>query len=131
MKTQVEQAREGTITEQMMSVARLENIDIEVLLSRVAKGSVVIMNREEYSVGIGKGLTTKVNVNIGTSSLKINPDEEVKKAKLAEKYGADTITDLSMGGDISEIRQKIFDNTRLPITTVPIYRPPPKKVLET
>jgi phosphomethylpyrimidine synthase len=130
MKTQVEQAHEGTVTEQMMSVAKLENIDIEVLLSRVANGSVVIMNREGYYVGIGKGLATKVNVNIGTSSLKINPDEEVKKAKLAEKYGADTITDLSMGGDISEIRRKIFDNTRLPITTVPIYQTAAEKGLE-
>jgi len=130
MKTQVEHAREGTITEQMMSVAKLENIDIEVLLSRVANGSAVIMKREECSVGIGKGLATKVNVNIGTSSFKINPDEEVKKAKLAEKYGADTITDLSMGGDIPEIRRKIFDNTRLSITTVPIYQTAAEKGLE-
>jgi phosphomethylpyrimidine synthase len=129
MKTQVEHAREGTITEQMMSVAKAENIDIEVLLSRVANGSIVIMNRGECSVGIGKGLSTKVNVNIGTSSLKINPDEEVKKAKLAEKYGADTITDLSMGGNIPEIRRKIFDNTRLPITTVPIYQTAAEKGL--
>jgi len=129
MKTQVELAREGIITEEMMSVARLENINIEVLLERVANGSVVIMNRGECSVGIGKGLATKVNVNIGTSSLKINPDEEVKKAKLAEKYGADTVTDLSMGGDISEIRRKIFDNTRLPITTVPIYQTAAEKGL--
>ncbi|VVB92065.1 Phosphomethylpyrimidine synthase [uncultured archaeon] len=122
MKTQVEQAQEGTITEQMMSVAKLENIDIEVLRKCVGNGSIVIMSRGDCSVGIGKGLATKVNVNIGTSSLKINPDEEVKKAKLAEKCGADTITDLSMGGNISEIRREIFENTRLPITTVPIYQ---------
>jgi phosphomethylpyrimidine synthase len=129
MKTQVEQAREGTITDQMMSVAKAENIDIEVLLERVTNGSVVIMNRGECSVGIGKGLSTKVNVNIGTSSLKINPDEEVKKAKLAENYGADTITDLSMGGNIPEIRRKIFENTRLPITTVPVYQTAAEKGL--
>ncbi len=130
MKTQVEQARDGTITEQMMLVARLENIDIEVLCSRVANGSVVIMNRGGSSVGIGKGLSTKVNVNIGTSSLKINPDEEVKKAMLAEKYGADTITDLSMGGNIPGIRRKILENTRLPITTVPIYQTAAEKGLD-
>ncbi len=130
MKTQVEHAWEGTVTEQMMSVAELENIDIEVLLQRVANGSVIIMNRGKSSVGIGKGPSTKVNVNIGTSSLKINPDEEVKKAMLAEKYGADTITDLSMGGNISEIRRKIFENTRLPITTVPIYQTAAEKGLE-
>ncbi len=122
MKTQVEQAMDGKITQQMEAVAKAENIDNKVLLERIAEGSVVIMNRGNSSIGIGKGLSTKVNVNIGTSSLKINPEEEVKKALVAEKYGADTITDLSMGGNISEIRRSIFENTSLPITTVPIYQ---------
>ena len=122
MKTQVERARDGHATQQMEAVAEAENTDVRVLLGRVADGSAVIMNRENSSIGIGKGLSTKVNVNIGTSSLKINPEEEVKKALVAEKYGADTITDLSMGGNISEIRRSIFENTSLPITTVPIYQ---------
>ncbi len=130
MKTQIEQAMDGVVTQQMKAVAEAENIDIQMLLERIAEGSVVIMSRGESWVGIGKGLSTKVNVNIGTSSLKINPDEEVKKALIAEKYGADTITDLSMGGSITEIRRRIFENTRLPITTVPIYQTAAERGLE-
>ncbi|MDO9098970.1 MAG: phosphomethylpyrimidine synthase ThiC, partial [Candidatus Methanoperedens sp.] len=129
MKTQIEQARNGSVTKEMRAVAKAENVDIQALLERIAKGSVVIMNRGERPVGIGKGLPTKVNVNIGTSSLKIAPDDEVKKAVIAEKYGADTITDLSMGGNITEIRRKIFGNTTLPITTVPIYQTAAEKGL--
>ncbi len=130
MKTQVEHARDGAVTQQMDAVAKAENMDIKVLLERVAKGSVAVMSRGEKMVGIGEGLTTKVNANIGTSSLKINPDDEVKKAIIAEKYGADTITDLSMGGNITEIRQRIFENTSLPITTVPVYQTAAEKGLE-
>lgn len=122
MTTQVEQARNGNVTVQMDEVARTEGIDIRTLLSSVAQGSAVIMCRDGKSVGIGKGLKTKVNVNIGTSSLKIDPGEEVRKAIIAEKYGADTLTDLSMGGNISEIRNNIFENTTIPLTTVPIYQ---------
>ncbi|HEY9205560.1 MAG TPA: phosphomethylpyrimidine synthase ThiC [Candidatus Methanoperedens sp.] len=122
MKTQIEKARDGDVTKQMEAVAASENIGIDILLSRVANGSAVIMSRKECSVGIGKGLSTKVNVNLGTSSLKIDPDEEVTKARIAQKYGADTITDLSMGGSITEIRKRIFESTSLPITTVPIYQ---------
>lgn len=130
MRTQVEQAKEGAITRQMEAVAKAENIDIHVLRQRIAEGSVAIMGRGNRTVGIGKGLATKVNVNIGTSSLKISPEEEAEKARTAEKYGADTITDLSMGGDISEIRSSIFENTSLPITTVPIYQTAAEKGLE-
>lgn len=122
MKTQLEQARENTVTGQMEKVTKAEKIDIEVLLSGISNGSIVIMSKGDVSVGIGKGLSTKVNVNLGTSSLKIDPDEEVRKALIAQKYGADTITDLSMGGNISSIRKKILENTVLPLTTVPIYQ---------
>jgi phosphomethylpyrimidine synthase len=122
MTTQVEHARNGNVTTQMEDVARNEGVDLLSLLSGVAQGSAVIMCRDMKSVGIGKGLKTKVNVNIGTSSLKIDPAEEVTKACIAEKYGADTLTDLSMGGNISGIRKKIFENTTIPLTTVPIYQ---------
>jgi phosphomethylpyrimidine synthase len=122
MKTQVENARQGIVTPGMEAVAKAGNMDIGVLIKHVADGSVVIMSRNGKHVGIGKGLSTKVNVNLGTSSTKVNPDEEVKKALVAEKYGADTITDLSMGGDITGIRKTIFENTTLPVTTVPIYQ---------
>jgi len=123
MKTQLEYAKDGIATKQMKEVAKAENIDIQALLLRISNGSIVIMNRGEASVGIGKGLSTKVNVNLGTSSLKIHPGDEVKKARIAQMYGADTITDLSMGGNISDIRNKIMENTTLPLTTVPIYQP--------
>lgn len=122
MNTQVENARNGTVTPGMEAVAKAENIGIDSLIKHVADGSVVIMSRNLKHVGIGKWLSTKVNVNLGTSSTKVAPDEEVEKALVAEKYGADTITDLSMGGDITGIRRTIFENTTLPITTVPIYQ---------
>lgn len=122
MKTQLEHARNGTITREMKAVAAAENIDVETLLEGISSGSIVIMSRGNSSAGIGKGLSTKVNVNLGTSSLIIDPDEEIKKAKIAQMYGADTITDLSMGGNIPLIRKKILENTYLPVTTVPIYQ---------
>src|SRR3990172_5137593 len=129
MRTQLESARDGIVTEQMEAIAGAENIDIETVLSCIMCGSIVIMSRGDEAVGIGKGLSTKVNVNLGTSSLKIEPDEEVKKACIAQIYGADTITDLSMGGNISDIRHKIMENTTLPITTVPIYQSAAEKSL--
>lgn len=122
MKTQLEHAKLGRLTPVMRSVARAEGIEATALLSSVARGEVVIMRRGKRSVGIGRGLSTKVNVNIGTSPLRVDPDEEVEKAILAERYGADTLTDLSMGGDIGAIRGRVFENTTIPITTVPIYQ---------
>ncbi len=129
MKTQVEQARGGTVTQQMEIVALAEDIEVELLRRRISEGSVVIMSRGGRAVGIGRGLATKVNVNIGTSSLKIDPEEELEKARIAEKYGADTLTDLSMGGDIAGIRRKIFENTLLPLTTISIYQTAAEKGL--
>lgn len=121
--TQVDYARDGTLTPEMEQVANSENIDEATVLSRVANGSLVIMTREKSRpVAIGKGAATKINVNLGTSSANIDPDAEIEKVKIAEKFGADTITDLSMGGDIPEIRKSVFENTKVPITTVPVYQ---------
>jgi phosphomethylpyrimidine synthase len=122
MKTQIERARAEKITSQCRSVAKKEGISPEIIASRIARGSVVIMSRGRCSVGIGEGLRTKVNVNIGTSSDRDDPQEEIKKGKIAEMYGADTISDLSMGKDIPGTRKLIFQHTALPITTVPIYQ---------
>ena len=121
-KTQITLAKNGIVSPQMREVASTEKVDPEITRQRVAEGSLVIMARGNRSVAIGKGASTKVNVNIGTSSARIEPDEELEKAGIAEKYGADTLTDLSMGGDIRSIRQSIFQQTTLPITTVPIYQ---------
>ena len=122
MRTLAEQAQEGTITPQMREVARKEGIDPETLREGIAAGSAVIMQRGKRYTGIGKGLSTKVNVNLGTSSTKVCLDDEIQKAEIAESFGADTISDLSMGGDINAIRKEIFSHTTLPITTVPIYQ---------
>jgi len=121
-KTQITLAKNGMVSPQMREVASTEGVDPEIVRQRVAEGSLVIMTRGNRSVAIGKGASTKVNVNIGTSSARIEPDEELEKAGIAEKYGADTLTDLSMGGDIRAIRESIFQHTTLPITTVPIYQ---------
>ena len=122
IRTQVELAEHGTLTSQVRDVAKAEHLPPEALIARVARGSVAIMTRGRVSVGIGEGLRTKINVNLGTSSARCNPSEEVKKAIIAEKHGADTISELSMGGNITSIRKEIFKNSTLPITTVPIYQ---------
>ncbi|MFA6332641.1 MAG: phosphomethylpyrimidine synthase ThiC [Methanoregula sp.] len=122
MKTQVEYARDGTITRQMKSVAKDEGIDPAALCRQVAEGSVVIMQRGKHLTGIGSGLRTKINVNLGTSTGKAEVREEIQKARIAEEFGADTISDLSMGGDINAIRKEISAHTTLPVTTVPIYQ---------
>jgi phosphomethylpyrimidine synthase len=122
MHTQVEQAQRGTITPQMQDVARREGIDPYELCENITAGSAVIMRRSKHYTGIGKGLLTKVNVNLGTSSTKVCIKEEIQKARIAETFGADTISDLSMGGDINAIKNEIFCHTTLPITTVPVYQ---------
>jgi phosphomethylpyrimidine synthase len=122
MHTQVDQAQRGRITPQIEEITRSEGMDPHELCDRIAKGSAVIMQRGSRVTGIGKGLSTKVNVNLGTSSTKVCVDDEIKKAQIAETFGADTISDLSMGGDINALRKEIFSNTTLPITTVPVYQ---------
>ncbi|MGV8075931.1 MAG: phosphomethylpyrimidine synthase ThiC [Methanosarcina sp.] len=121
--TQIDYARNGKLTPEMKQIMEKEDIDEDTLLSRVAEGSLVIMTRKGCPpVAIGKGVNTKVNVNLGTSAAKIDVDAEIEKVRIADKYGADTITDLSMGGDIQAIRASVLENSRLPITTVPIYQ---------
>jgi phosphomethylpyrimidine synthase len=122
MATLIEQAQHGKVTRQIRQLAQDERIDPGLLRQRIAEGSVVIMQRGKYLTGIGNGLSTKINVNLGTSSNRISPDDEIRKAQIAEEFGADTISDLSMGGEINAIRQVIFDHTTLPITTVPVYQ---------
>ena len=122
-KTQVDHAKNGVLTPEIRYVAKTEGLDEQLVVERVASGSLVIMTRKGCPpVAIGKGASTKINVNLGTSSASIDPDSELEKVKVAGKYGADTITDLSMGGDITGIRRMVFENTQLPVTTVPIYQ---------
>jgi len=113
----------GRETSVIDEVADSEEVEPNFLRRQMASGRVVIMQRDgEPPLGIGEGLKTKINANIGTSAEVFDQDVEVEKARIAEKYGADTISDLSMGGDIDAIRLKILDKTRAPITTVPIYQ---------
>ncbi|MDY6950696.1 MAG: phosphomethylpyrimidine synthase ThiC [Thermodesulfobacteriota bacterium] len=124
--TQLKQARKGVITEAMEKVAQKENVDPHLLAERIAKGSVVIPANIHHQnldpVGIGRGLTIKVNANIGTSRDHVDQAEELSKLSLAVGAGADTIMDLSTGGNIAEIRQAILLASRLPLGTVPIYQ---------
>ncbi|MGA9098167.1 MAG: phosphomethylpyrimidine synthase ThiC [Methanotrichaceae archaeon] len=105
------------------AVAKAEGVVPNVILRQIARGRIVIMQRDgKPPIGIGEGLKTKINANIGTSAEVFDLDNEVEKARTAEKYGADTITDLSMGGPINEIRRRISEETITPLTTVPIYQ---------
>ena len=118
-----EEAFKGNTTKEMLQIAKIEKLDIRKLMKKISRGEVVIMKRENFHpVGIGFPLRTKINVNLGTSSSAIDLNEEFKKVEVAQKYGADTISDLSMGGEIDEIRKKIIEISSVPITTVPIYQ---------
>jgi phosphomethylpyrimidine synthase len=121
--TILEDAVGNVISKEMHYIAEIERIDVKTLMKKISKGEVVIMKRDNFHpVGIGTPLRTKINVNLGTSSSAIDLNEEFKKVEVAQKYGADTISDLSMGGEIDEIRKKIMEISNIPITTVPIYQ---------
>lgn len=107
MATQMTSARRGIPTEEMKQVAKDEDVSVDWLLSKIARGSIIVPSnnvrtQKIHNIGIGKGLKTKVNVNIGTSTLNVNLEEEIEKAKVAVKYHADTIMDLSDGGDVKK-----------------------------
>ena len=122
--TQLEYARKGQITNEMEIVAKEENIDIQKLIRRVAKGYITIpknVNSKSVPKGIGKGLTTKINANIGSSSEIEDINVEIEKAKIAVQYGADALMDLSTGPNLKAIREKIMQAVNIPIGTVPIY----------
>jgi phosphomethylpyrimidine synthase len=125
IRTQIHYARKGVITQEMEYVARCENVDPELIRSEVARGRMIIpanihhVNLEPMCIGVAS--KCKINANIGNSSTTSNLDEEVAKLQYAVKYGADTVMDLSTGGDIPRIRQAIISNSPVPIGTVPIY----------
>jgi phosphomethylpyrimidine synthase len=124
--TQLELAREGTISPQMKAVAQYEGLEAEFIRQGVVDGAVVIPaninHRNLVPCGIGRGLKTKVNANLGTSSDFGDLDTELEKLRVAIKYRADTVMDLSTGGDIAVIRRAIITASPLPIGTVPIYQ---------
>ncbi len=124
--TQLELAREGIISLQMSQVAQHEGLEAEFIRQGVDKGTIIIPANTKHTnlipCGIGQGLKTKVNANIGTSSDFGNIDTELEKLRVAIDSGADTVMDLSTGGDISAIRQAIVGSSPLSVGTVPIYQ---------
>jgi phosphomethylpyrimidine synthase len=123
--SQMHFARQGKITEEMAYVARCEKISPELVRSEIAAGRLIIpanINHPELEpMGIGIATKCKVNANIGNSAVTSNIDEELRKLHMAIQHGADTVMDLSTGGNIPEIREIILRHSPVPIGTVPIY----------
>jgi phosphomethylpyrimidine synthase len=109
----------------MKQVAADEGIDPDTLVQDVAKGHVVILKNLGHDIealGVGKGLRTKVNANIGTSPDRMDVDDELIKLEVSEKYGADTIMDLSLGTVLNKVRRLILEKSSIPVGTVPMYQ---------
>jgi phosphomethylpyrimidine synthase len=126
--TQLEAARQGTITPEMAFVARRENLDPELIRSEVARGRMVIpanvvhLKKKLEPMCIGVASACKINANIGNSAVTGKVDDELEKLHTAVQLGADTVMDLSTGGNIDGIRQAIIDASPVPIGTVPAYQ---------
>src|SRR5947208_10710969 len=126
--TQLEAARQGLITEEMKYVARREDLAPELIRDEVARGRMVIpvntvhLQKRLEPMAIGVAAACKINANIGNSAVTSKIDEELEKLHTAVHLGADTVMDLSTGGNIDEIRQAIIDASPVPIGTVPIYQ---------
>lgn len=125
--TQIDFARAGQITPQMKEVAEREHRDPEYIRERVADGRIAIpanivhIKKGMRAFGVGEGLSTKVNVNLGISGDKADAAEEWKKVEIAEDFGADAIMDLSNSGKTRQFRQQLIDETPLMVGTVPMY----------
>ncbi len=124
----IEDAKKGISNFAIQKVSKSENIPIEVLSEKIADGRVVIplnlhkRNRKKFRIiGIGEGLRTKINANIGSSPDRISLKEERKKLMIAISLGADTVMDLSTGGDLERIRKMVLEESVIPVGTVPIY----------
>jgi len=126
LTTQLKAAKKGKTTEEMRLVATDEGDSPQDIRQRLVEGTVIItrnVQRENvHPIGIGKGLRTKINTNIGTSPDLCDLNLEIEKANIAVKYGTDTIMDLSIGGNLDEIRSTILKTVNVPIGTVPIYQ---------
>ena len=121
----IAEAKKGNLTEEMKQVAETERVEPEFVRRGIANGRIVIpVSPYRYTkpCGIGKGLRTKVNASIGTSSDIVDIDMEIEKARVAEATGADTLMELSTGGDFYDIRKKVIDSTTLSVGSVPLYQ---------
>jgi len=124
-KTQLQNAREGIITDEMNQVAGDEHLRPEFVREQIARGKMIVpanINHKHLKpIGIGAACRCKINANIGNSPTTSDLGCEVRKLKLAVKYGADAVMDLSTGDNINEIRRAIIENSEVPIGTVPMY----------
>lgn len=124
-KTQMEAAKKGIITKEMQTVAEKENLPAEKIMELVAKGTVCIpanVNHKSLSAwGIGDGLKTKINVNLGISGDSVDYEREMEKVKMAVSFGAEAIMDLSNYGKTNTFRQKLIEYSPAMIGTVPMY----------
>jgi phosphomethylpyrimidine synthase len=126
MANQLEQARKGVTTREMEEVASSEHLDSQVIVDGMAAGHIIIPRNKNHAaiapLGIGKGLRTKINANIGTSKDHQDIEEELQKLAISIEAGADTVMDLSTGGPLDEIRSAIIKASTVAIGTVPIYQ---------
>jgi len=124
--TQMYYAKEGVITEEMQYVAKVENLDPELVRKEVARGRMIIpanINHDALEpMAIGIAATCKINANIGSSALASDVQGEIEKIQVSQHYKADTAMDLSTGGDLDDIREHVIANSKIPIGTVPIYQ---------
>jgi phosphomethylpyrimidine synthase len=125
MRTQIQAARDGCVTDAMGRVAEREQVDAEFVREQVADGQAVIPANVEHDsldpMIIGREFGTKVNANIGNSETESGVEEELEKLHAAVHYGADTVMDLSTGGDLDLIREANVEHSPVPLGTVPIY----------
>jgi phosphomethylpyrimidine synthase len=126
IKTQMHYARKGIITEEMKYVAKVEDLDEELIRSEIARGRMIIPANVNHTklepMAIGIAAKCKINSNIGSSAVTGDVAGEVEKTEVSIKYGADTLMDLSTGGDLDEIRKAVIANSTIPIGTVPMYQ---------
>lgn len=125
-KTQLDYARQGTITKEMKEAALAEGVSPEFIRDGLVAGNIIICHNIKHAGGrplaVGRGLRTKVNANIGTSADDLDIAKELEKARVAVKHGADAIMDLSTGGPVDEIRRAIIAETSACIGSVPLYQ---------
>jgi phosphomethylpyrimidine synthase len=125
-QTQLEMARQGILSEEMISCARSENVDPEFIRKGIEEGTIVVVRNNRHisipALAIGKGLRTKINANVGTSKDRADAAHELEKVRVSIAAGTDTIMDLSTGGDLGAIRRAIIEASTVAIGTVPIYQ---------
>jgi phosphomethylpyrimidine synthase len=125
MPSSLELARQGTITPQMQEIAQIEGLEAESVRQGFAQGTIIAplnSGRKQKTVAIGQGCTTKINASIGTSTDIIDYAAEVSKAQAAQEAGADTLMELSVGGDLDQVRREVLAAIDLPVGNVPLYQ---------